>query len=702
MLSNRPLGNEPWSILESEINVTRSKNDNTRQRWLDKKIVKPTFDFFINLKNYNDQWVEREGQTSLALDIADAIRLNEHIMIEAGVGIGKSFAYLYPGLLLVKELYKPIVLATSSIALSEQLVEDAKVISSLLGINAPIVLGKGMNNYVCQKRIDGLQEEKRSLKKSVKKIFSKREVAVMSLPPSIFVSRCKYLERATMPDSITDFQWNLINVQACDHHKCDYKYECGYVEMRSRIKNFGPARVIVVNQDYLLAHLLKKEQNGEGFINNNKCLIVIDEAHNLEEKARSALTNSWDLNRIFKVLDNLYYPTATLGNSREHLQNLKGAKQAFCEMFNAFSRHLKTEKLNNGKGRDADRVFLPDNLGINGENLLRSLQSLYTAIVTQDNQDRWSEATDELGGLRDFIDALLNRKTRDCQFLFWLCGKGVNMEHSFVSYAPSNIGDRLNKLLFCKDIPIVLTSATLCQPANDISEMYDYIAYSIGFDGETEEPKDSPFNYDENALLFIPNNIAAPNEDHEQYLADVADCIAELSTITQGRTMVLFTAKDDLNAVFQALEAKKMSIPIVRQADGSSQATVIRQFRESKGVALVTGAFWEGINIPGQDLTSLIIAKLPFPVPDPIIEYKISQADNNYLNVVVPEMLLKLRQGSGRLIRSETDKGILTILDSRIGNNGKSYRQKVLSALPIKQLTDSIEDVKKFVTEKIN
>ena len=186
------------------------------------------------------------------------------------------------------------------------------------------------------------------------------------------------------------------------------------------------------------------------------------------------------------------------------------------------------------------------------------------------------------------------------------------------------------------------------------------------------------------------------------FIEKCVDTIVELLSLTKGKAMILFTAKSDMTEVYNKLISKKLPWKILIQQEGSSQDLIISEFNSNiDSVLLGTGVFWEGISIEGKALTNLIIVRLPFPVPDPIIDYKKSLTNNPLMEVDVPEMLIKLRQGVGRLIRNNTDKGIITILDSRVSDNsGRPYKNAVWEALPMK--IKDINIVKKFVEENLN
>ena len=200
-------------------------------------------------------------------------------------------------------------------------------------------------------------------------------------------------------------------------------------------------------------------------------------------------------------------------------------------------------------------------------------------------------------------------------------------------------------------------------------------------------------------MMYIANDLPPFRKDNrKEYIRAITDRISELCDITEGRTLVLFTAKEDMNQVFDILSSRENKWELYKQVEGSFQESVISQFRESKGVLLGAGIFWEGINIKGYDLSQVIVVRLPFPVPtDPVMEYKIGSSADHLNEVLLPEMIIKLRQGTGRLIRSERDKGIISILDPRLSIiKGRKYREEVLDSLPFKTITESLGELKPF------
>ena len=248
----------------------------------------------------------------------------------------------------------------------------------------------------------------------------------------------------------------------------------------------------------------------------------------------------------------------------------------------------------------------------------------------------------------------------------------------------------------------VLTSATISDKSEGSPiDKCRYFLHNIAFPvvGLVSEPKRSPFNYDENTMLYCSSKLPYPNQENRQLYREqsIAE-IVKLLNITHGRTLILFTAKEDMEYVYKKLSNKHLPYKILMQGKGSSQAHQLDKFKSDvDSVILGTGTYWEGINVEGESLSQVIIFKLPFPVPDPIIDYKMSLADDNVRDVAVPEMIIKLKQGAGRLIRSSSDKGIVSILDPRASSReSKSYRETILNALSEKNCTEDIDELTAF------
>lgn len=618
----------------------------------------------------------------MSLDIADAYVHSRNAMIEAGVGIGKSFAYLIPGLLINQISRQPVIIATSSIQLSEQIHKDLRFIGSRLGFTSVrSVVGKGMGQYACRYRAAELFEP-----------------AAASSPLSALAERIVNYgidERADIEGGVSDAVWSGVCVNDCKFEQCHYRSTCSFYQMRAKINaSAGDMDFIIVNQDLLIRDLIKKKEGTKGLITERPALIVIDEAHNLEAKVRDARTLEFTFRGTCRVLEDALQILFRQSADKGLMAQFKFVKRCAGDIF----RQVEADLLHTAK-QDNDRIKVSE---ITGVPLQRGIQvlkefSLSLSVLTSRREREIDNAFEAINGLIDLFAVLAGAED---SYLIWA---SHTRGESTVSICPKGISQFLKHSLFNGKTSVVLTSATLCQTGDTLEEQYAYLTESLGYRGDYMERQASPFDYDNHTLMYIARNVPYYNHNNrEAYLEAAYKEMLRLCNLTDGRTLVLFSAKEDMKYIHQKLSAEKLNWALHVQREGSSQDGVIAEFRASKGVLLSTGVFWEGVNIAGSDLSQLIVVRLPFPVPaDPVYEYKASLAENPLKDVFVPDMLLRLRQGTGRLIRSETDLGVLSILDSRLSAGAhKDYRNKVLGALPFKQVTEDFRVLEKFVQEK--
>ncbi|MBY0013684.1 ATP-dependent DNA helicase [Paenibacillus typhae] len=625
---------------------------------------------------------ERTGQQDMSLDIAEAYMSGRNAMIEAGVGIGKSFAYLIPGLLINHISQQPVIIATSSIQLSEQIHKDLRVIGSRLGFTTVrSVVGKGMGQYACRYRAGGL---------------SKPDDADSPLPKLVEqILNYEIDERADIQGGISDAVWSEVCVNDCKFEQCRYKSTCTFYVMRAKINaRAGDMDFIIVNQDLLIRDLIKKKEGTKGLITERPALIIIDEAHNLEAKVRDAMTLEFTFRGASRVLDDALQILFKQSGDKSLLTQVKFIKGCLTGIF----KQVETDLLHTAK-QDTDRVKVSQIQGVPFGRAVQVLKefSLSLSVLTSRHEREIDNAFEAVNGLIALMNVLSGAEDN---YLIWA---SKNKREATVSICPKNISQFLKHTLFNGKTSVILTSATMCQGGDTLEEQYAYLTQSLGYRGDYMERQPSPFDYDRHTMMYISGSVPYYNhENRKEYLEAAYKEMLRLCNVTEGRTLVLFSAKEDMKYVYEKLRSEKLNWALHMQKEGSSQDETIANFRASKGVLLSTGVFWEGINIEGSDLSQVIVFRLPFPVPaDPVYEYKASMAGNALKEVFVPDMLLRLRQGTGRLIRSETDLGVLSILDSRLSAAArKDYRSKVLEALPFKQVTEDFRVLERFVKAK--
>ena len=667
-----------------------------------------TWDFFNNTAidcGYNF----REGQYDMAEGLIEAIKKKHHIAVEAGVGIGKSFGYLVPALAFHKEAHKPVIIATSTIALQEQLASDLLNLMEMMDAYEPFIVAKGQSNYLCIKRAKQYIDKWGDTRSSIlvrngmeQGFFDKKEFA------------------ADLPDR----DWECVNVKEYKTKKCaicEHAPQCWYHQMRQELPDAG---IVICNQDLLTYHLNNAQLYGSRLLNTGSALIIIDEAHNLETKLRSVNTEkilarglkelaekaelsaprdehstvSEELFSVYEAVDDLFtnVRAQVIGQNRDELKNLVNAMKAAGRRFTG----------NDLVGMlEADKFFFDDIGG--GYDLLRTMIKAVDSLVKYHSEAYEFRTTqmEELAKTRDKLIVLMSGLRK---YILW---SEKTREGLALYYCPKDIATIGQRLFFNESNLTVLTSATMTGiESGSNSERYGYCLNGIGFPaeglkmktaprtGELVTPIPSPFNYDEHAMIYYTDDMPHPTKEHEAFLEAGIQRLKQILDISEGRALVLFTSKSDMRRVGKALKMMDSPYKVLTQASGSSQKEVLEAFRKDEhAVLLGTGAYWEGISVEGDTLSNVVIFRLPFSVPDPITTAKEESKKDPLMEVRVPEMIIKLKQGVGRLIRNEDDRGIISIIDSRLSDASTvPYKNQVWDALPIKNRTSDLAEIRRF------
>lgn len=649
--------------------------------------------YFDNITKYGLE--EREGQRMMALSVVDAIDTKTNLIVEAGVGIGKSFAYLIPLIYYYRFTGKSFIISTSTIALQEQLEKDIDKLCKIINIPINVVIAKGMNNFLCKKRLESFAK------------FNSKEVDYILKHSNNGVSK---QDRSDF-DNVKDGLWKNVNVDTCIYNKCEYYKTCKFFNIREQMKNNNGC--IICNHDLLIEDLSRPNKK----LMKPVEIIVCDEAHNLESKVRSANTIKVELNNIQGTL---MLAISELSKSKNNKYNIDVIINDIKLLEEEINKKVlkKIEELQekfimiedcNGLPLEFDNTItnLSKTIYNNIKDISTSLDIINVSMNRASRNIYLADLSDHLSEDLQEKSEIFNRLSigNEGGYIYWIERKN-NKNHIYS--APKNINVISNRLFFqesnCKrDSKVfVFTSATLTTDGESYNYFMDNIGASLVKNEKCltcDDSFPSPYNYDENTLLYCPPNISNP-KDRDNYLTDITKKIEELVKLTNGKAMVLFTSKYDMNYVYNKLKDSFEDIIIYIQNDGSSQNKIKEQFKTNiNSVLFSTGTFWEGIDIKGESLSNLIIARLPFPIVDPIMEYKKNCYKDGFDKVYIPEMLIKLKQGVGRLIRGYDDKGVITILDSRLSNN-KKYLSRVKEALPIKNITTDIKEVEKFIKAK--
>lgn len=627
----------------------------------------------------------REGQQDMAFEIVDALIHDQHFAVEAGVGIGKSFGYLVPVLLYNKKMKSPVIVATSTIALQEQLWKDIHALMPLLNLQPEVILAKGQTHYLCHKRADEFLSTNNAdipeeLRDGIKKKYEERKQFSAALPQNI---------------------WDKLNVQRFSMRNCgSCEKKCLYYAIRSQLKYTDG--IVLCNQDFLTAHLLQIRRGQDGLINRDADLIVVDEAHNLDDKVRSATTERVSQGMLFGLIKSATNEIKVSDRQNVYRESNK-AQKAIRAFFDCLKAQMQKQIDDSQQDmRYADRFFF-DGSKVSIDLLkemteaIKSVALSIQVYTSFDYNNRSTAASDELDALSENLAEMIDELEDS---LLWIERRGSNAE---LVYCPKNTRRITNRLYFSGSEKTILTSATLTN-ANDgsLEDQYSYFISNTGFPtdehGCLSEPKPSPYPYDEHSMIYYCDDLPHPTREHEAFIEQGVHRLLEVLDISGGKALVLFTAKTDMEEVYSILSKMDLPYKILMQQSGSSQDKVLNEFKKNtNSVLLGTGAYWEGISIEGKSLSNVVIFRLPFPVPDPIIEYKASVARDALMDVRVPEMVIKLKQGIGRLIRNFTDTGVVCIIDPRLRDEPpERYHDIAWTSLPIKNRTNDLNELRKF------
>ncbi|HEY9059580.1 MAG TPA: ATP-dependent DNA helicase [Pseudobacteroides sp.] len=639
----------------------------------------------------------REEQIELSINMYEGIKSNYISICEAEVGTGKTYAYIVAAV--VYALYErqkqskdgigqeesiPCVISTSSIDLQNAIINNyVPTLSEILYKNRVIdrplsaVLRKGKEHYFCKVRYERLAEYLKNSKKAFDRdLFEK--LNSFEFGNSIDLDEFKGLKNHIM---------QKINVpkncdKSCPRFKnCDYLKYIEYV--RASFHDFQ-----VCNHNYYLADAVKRAKGRQLLIPEHS-IEIIDEAHKLRDAARQILVKSFSGEDI-TTMSNMI--RSSLKGKKSFQNSAKLKLERLCLWRTKFFRRLISNI--NREIIDDDVSQIGVTIGYHEKEIL--VEMLLQISNIKDYCSSIISKSRELEIMVLEIEQQLENILKTNDVLYWIENPG-NESLIAIHGVPIDLENQLYQLLWRNGISKIVTSGTLSD-----GEGFDYFKSNTGIDLITpskisEISYSSPFDYNTNALLYISEKVPFPDKQCDQYIEAVAEEITKLVDATWGHTVILFTSYALLSKVYE-LARSRIKYPLLKM--DKSQRNIVEAFKNSgNGVLFATGSFWEGVDCPGDILSSLIIVNLPFPTPNPILEYKKEQFDTmgKFIDsIVFPEMIIKLKQGMGRLIRCETDTGLIAVLDFRISKKGR-YRQRVLKALPGFKVTDSIDDVRVFI-----
>jgi ATP-dependent DNA helicase DinG len=602
----------------------------------------------------------RSGQIEMANAISDAIENNKHLLVQAGTGTGKSYAYLIPALAHGGK----VLVATATLALQRQLVERdlPKIHDTLektLGRDISFAIYKGVGNYLCRQKmgsenapldldeIEGIS----SLEKEAKKLLD-----WASKPSSSG-------DRDDAPD-VDRRVWSAYSVsgrECMGRDECPFGASCfsGLAKDKAMV-----ADVVITNHTLLAIEIVENHP-----ILPERDLVILDEAHEFLDRTTQAVTEELTAHRVDRAVKmaKKYSP----GKASDAFAK---ASDAFADAIDSYSEDIRTSQGNNGKLDELPAVF---------EKPIRAIKESATALISLINADNEALGDDDGAERAQVKGAVQEVLTTATKILRNTSDQVLWFEPTFSTLylAPLNVSPVLAENMLSKT-PVIATSATLT-----VGGKFDAIARSLGMsDDYTALDVGSPFDYASQGILYLPKHLPEPTRDGISIEALTE--LGELIEAAGGRTLALFSSWRGVEAA--ELHLKKvlaeLPIPILVQRKGDAISSLVNRFSQMHSSVLIgTISLWQGIDVPGSSCTLVSIDRIPFPRPDePVMAARAALADeaggSGFRDVSLPRAALLLAQGTGRLIRTTSDRGVVAILDSRIVN--KSYGKTLLNSMP--------------------
>lgn len=625
-----------------------------------------------HLKNYE----YRPQQEEMASAVADALEDSAHLVVEAGTGVGKSFAYLIPAIDFAINESERIIVSTNTISLQEQLInKDIPFLREILPYDFKVVLVKGRSNYICLRRLESLISYERGLfdsKDEVNELIRVNEWAKNTTDGSLS-------DLDPQPKSVI---WNRVCAERdmCMGPKCLFLRECFYQKARSKMYN---ANILVVNHHLLFSDLYIKKDNPKFSVLPSYKYLIIDEAHNIENVATEHIGISLSKYSIRYTLD-LLCNRDRKGGLFVRLgfislgELVDTARKQLEIFFNDVDKWASDEP--SGTKRIREKNFVNNTLdGVLGD-LEITLENLKPSAKTEEEEQEISAFAERCRKIRYELDTILNQSLDNS--VYWIEVNKERITNIILNAAPINVSDELKPNLFDSLDSVIMTGATISTNNN-----FDYFKKRVGLDDCREIILGSPFDYTKQAKIYIAKSMPDPQND-DAFIPSAINNIKHYIQLTHGKAFVLFTSYKMMHEVYAELSVwlNEQGIKSYMQGDGMSRHVMLEAFKtDIDSVLFGTSSFWEGVDVQGEALSNVIVVKLPFSVPThPVVEARIeyiqAQGGNPFMEYNLPEAIIRLKQGFGRLIRTKNDKGIVVILDPRIKT--KFYGKWFLNSLP--------------------
>ncbi len=613
----------------------------------------------------------RRSQLEMAELVDNAFLKHQHALIEAGTGTGKTLAYLIPAI----QSGRRVVISTATKSLQEQLFnKDVPFLQKYFAPNLKVALMKGRNNFLCRQKVH-LMEGQPVLK---------------GMDEIDWFSQIRDWEKLTetgdraeltfLPDD-SDL-WNRIDARSdtCTSQKCPEFANCFITGMHQRAQE---ADLIIVNHHLFFADLAIR-QDDFGSILPEYAAVIFDEAHEIEDVASDYFgraVSSYKLDELARDAEQtLRLLQVSAPTVRRCVTQLRERAHSFFDAFPAREGRYPFEPSERAGFLEQNREAY-DSLAMG----LKRIEIELAALTTE--PDEVINIARRAADVRRELAFLLENDEHNYVYWFERRGKGV-----FLAATPIDVSEILREKLFDRFDTVVLTSATLA-----VAGHFDFLKQRLGLQAVTERVLPHEFDFREQALLYLPE--ALPDVRHASFPTHAAEEIARLLEITEGRAFCLFTSYVQMRDAFERVRSK-VGFPLLLQGTAPRSVLLERFKTTPNAVLFATASFWQGVDVPGEQLSCVIIDRLPFAVPsDPIVAARVRALKEDgrdaFAEYQVPEAVLALKQGFGRLIRSRSDRGILAILDTRIQR--MRYGKIFLESLPDYTTTQDLAVVARFM-----